>query len=607
MIEIDLSRDRLIDDYAMKTYKERYLVEGETSPQEAYARAAQAFAEDDDHAQRMYDYASQHWLMFATPVLANGGTTRGLPISCYLNFVDDSLTGITEHWTENTFLSSKGGGIGSYWGAIRTEGEKTTKGSASNGMIPFMKVDDTLTLAVQQGKVRRGSSAIYLDISHPEIEEFLEIRKPSGGDFNRKCLNIHNAVNITDDFMRLIEKRLEDKEADTSWDLVDPNSKEVRKTVCAWDLWIKILTLRMETGEPYVHFIDTSNRELPVHQKALGLEINQSNLCSEIILPTSPMRTAVCCLSSVNLEKFDEWKDTQMVEDMVLFLDNVLQYFIENADEGYMDKAIYSAKRERSIGIGSMGFHAYLQKNMIPWNSMDAHLFNVSAFKLIREKAEVATAAIGQIKGSAPDYDDGMALANHGLPPKMARRNSHVMAIAPNASISILCGNTSPSIEPYSSNCIAQKTLSGTNFLMPKYLRILCAERGLNEEEIKSKIASSGGSIQDLDEFTAEEKAVFKTAFEIEQSSIVHHAAVRQQFIDQAQSVNLFYTPGTNKKKFLSDHFTAWQRGLKTLYYCRSQSSRRAENINSKVERIHLTDSSDSSSIESEDCTMCEG
>ncbi len=457
---INYSRDRLLSEFSFKTLEDRYLIDGEKSPQDAFARAAKAFASNEEHAQRLYDYASQLWFMFSTPILSNGGTNRGLPISCFLSYVDDSRHGITDHYTENAFLSSVGGGIGGYWGDIRAVGTKTSKGSESTGVIPFMKVVDSEMLAFSQGITRRGSYAAYLDIDHPEVQEFLDMRKPTGGDVNRKSTNLHHGVVISDKFMSVIENATRDKDYDDRWDLIDPHTGEVKKTVSAKALWIKIIQNRVETGEPYIMFGDTVNEDLPDFQKELGLHINQSNLCSEILLPTDSQRTAVCCLSSVNLEEYDSWsQEPRFIPDLVEMLDNVLTYFIENAPPE-LSKAVYSAARERSIGLGAMGFHAYLQRHHIPFEGVMAKVTNNKIFKYIKEEATRATKNLAELRGSCPDAGDRLI------------RNAHLLAIAPNASSSIICGNTSPSIEPYRANAFTQKTKSGSSLLKNEYLLV---------------------------------------------------------------------------------------------------------------------------------------
>lgn len=584
MVQIDLSRDDLLSDFAVKTIEDRYMVDGETSPQEAFARAAAAFADNEDHAQRLYDYASKHWFMFATPVLSNGGTERGLPISCYLNHVHDSRIGLGEHYVENINLSSTGGGIGGYWGSLRSSGTKTSTGNKTTGVIPFMHVVDAQMLAFNQGATRRGSYAAYIDVSHPEIEEFVNMRKPSGGDIHRKNENLHHAVNLPDAFMVAV------KDGKT-WDLIDPHTKEVVKTIDARTLWIKILETRVATGEPYLHFIDRSNEAMPESLKALGLQVFGSNLCSEITLPTTPDRTAVCCLSSVNLEKFDEWEnDPLFIEDLVRMLDNVLSVFIEKAPPS-MWRATTSAKMERSLGLGAMGWHSWLQKNRIPFEGVMAESWNRRIFRNIKEKAVEASRLLARERGEAPD------MAGTGM------RNAHLMAIAPNASSSILCGQTSPSIEPWSANAFMQKTLTGTGLVKNKWLARDLEELGMNTDEVWTSIVANGGSILHLDGLPDWMYDVYLTAFEIDQAWIVHHAAVRQHWICQAQSVNLFLPPDVEAKTLHKLHFMAWDKGLKTLYYLRSKAARKAEVIANRVERKVRKEYNQMDS----ECLSCEG
>ena len=584
MVKKDYTRDELLTDYAKDILCERYLVDGETSPQDAFASAAEAFADDEEHAQRIYDYASNLWFMFATPVLSNGGTTRGLPISCFLNYIDDSRLGINEHIAENTWLASMGGGIGGVWSAIRSDGVSTSQGSKSTGMIPFMHIVDSQILAVNQGSSRRGGYASYLDISHPEIIEFINMRKPTGGDPNRKNLNLHHGINIPDSFMFIIEKCSKDPSLDDSWDLIDPHTKEVVETVSALYLWELILTTRMETGEPYLHFIDTSNRLRPDAYKQAGLEITQSNLCSEILIPTDPETTAVCCLSSVNLEKYDEWKDTDMVKDLIRMLDNVLDYFIENAPKE-MHKAIKGATRGRDIGLGAMGFHAYLQSKGIPFESAMASSRNRVMFEDIYSKAKDASYELAIEKDSCPVIKE----CSFSIP---AQRNVQLMAIAPNASSSIICGGTSPSVEPFSANMYTEKTQNGSNVKRNKFL-------DLTEEQWR-QVSADKGSVQGLD-LDKDLKDTFKTAFEIDQHWIIDHAASRQPFICQAQSINLFFRADVPKKYVHSVHFSAWKKSLKTLYYCRSQVVDRAEDINKRFDRF------DYKVPENNECLSCEG
>ena len=590
MIEIDYSKDKLLTEFSFKTLEDRYLVGDEKSPQEAFARAAEAFADNEEHAQRLYDYASNLWFMFATPVLSNGGTRRGLPISCFLNYVDDSREGITDHYTENAYLSSFGGGIGGSWSAVRSQGTKTSKGSESTGVIPFVKVVDAEMLAFSQGVTRRGSYAGYMHISHPEIEEFLDIRKPTGGDTNRKCLNLHHGVVIPDKFMEVIHRATREEGFDDSWELIDPHSNEVKKVVSARALWVKLLQNRMETGEPYVMYEDAVNAELPQFQKELGLYVNHSNLCSEITLATNDERTAVCCLSSVNLEYYDEWsKVPAFIPDLIRMLDNVLTYFIDNAPT-QMEKARFSAYRERSIGLGAMGFHAYLQKNMIPFESIHAGNVNYEMFQSIKSQAQTETEKLAVERGACPD-DSTCSV-----------RNAHLLAIAPNASSSIICGNTSPSIEPFRANAFTQKTKSGSFLQKNKFLDAILMERighsNIYDETWKS-IVTNKGSVQHLDILSEEEKQIFKTAVEINQSWVIEHAADRQQFICQSQSVNLFFPPDVNKGELHNVHMLAWAKNMKTLYYLRSEAISRADNVSNKIKREII--------FEQQECLSCEG
>ena len=586
-IEIDYSKDSLLDEFSLRSLQERYMIPGETSPQEAFARAAQAFADDEAHAQRLYDYVSKQWFMFATPVLSNGGTKRGLPISCFLNYVDDSREGITEHYTENAYLSSFGGGIGGTWSSVRAQGTKTSKGSESTGVIPFMKVVDAEMLAFSQGVTRRGSYASYLHMSHPEIEEFLDIRKPTGGDTNRKCLNLHHGVVIPDRFMEIIYKATREEGFDDSWELIDPHSQEVKKVVSARTLWVKLLQNRMETGEPYLMFEDAVQEDLPEFQKRKGLRVNHSNLCSEITLATNEERTAVCCLSSVNLEYFDEWsKVPAFIPDLVRMLDNVLTVFINDAPES-LEKAKFSAMRERSIGLGAMGFHAYLQKNKIPFEGMWATSNNMKMFSYIKQKADDTTRQLAVERGACPDDDSASV------------RNAHLLAIAPNASSSIICGNTSPSIEPFRANAYTQKTKSGSHLHKNKFLTELLDKYNKNDDDTWKSIVTNKGSVQQLDFLTDEEKNVFKTAVEINQAWVIEHASMRQEFICQSQSVNLFFPPDVNKGDLHNAHMLAWAKNMKTLYYLRSEAISRADNVSNEVKREII--------FEQEGCLSCEG
>jgi ribonucleoside-diphosphate reductase alpha chain len=589
-MKIDYSKDKLLTEFSMKTLQDRYMIPGESSPQEAFARAATAFSDDEDHAQRLYDYASNLWFMFATPVLSNGGTERGMPISCFLNYVEDSREGITDHYTENAYLSSFGGGIGGSWSDVRSQGTKTSKGSESTGAIPFMKVVDAEMLAFSQGITRRGSYAGYMHISHPEVEEFLDMRKPTGGDTNRKCLNLHHGVVISDKFMETIHRATKEDNFNDDWELIDPHSKEVKKVVSARTLWVKILQNRMETGEPYLMFEDAVNAELPEFQKKKGLYVNHSNLCSEITLATNEERTAVCCLSSVNLEYFDEWsKVPAFIPDLIRMLDNVLDHFIKKAP-AQMHKAVYSAMRERSIGLGAMGFHAYLQKNDIPFEGMWANTANIEMFEHIKNHALLETRRLAVERGACPD-DDSCEV-----------RNAHLLAIAPNASSSIICGNTSPSIEPFRANAYTQKTKSGSYLQKNKYLDVILRNKCKSEqeyEEVWRSIVANKGSVQHLSILSEEQKEVYKTAVEINQSWVVEHASNRQPYICQSQSVNLFFPPDVNKGDLHNVHMLAWAKNLKTLYYLRSEAISRADNVTSQAKREII--------FEQSDCLSCEG
>jgi len=616
---INYDKEKKFDKFSLDTLKDRYFWDKETHAQEALARASvfsSTFKGETDYelAQRLYDYSSDCWFMFSTPILSNGGTTRGLPISCFLNYVPDSRAGLSAHYDENIWLASSGGGIGGYWGDVRSNGISTTHGSRSTGSIPFMHVVDSQMLAFNQGTTRRGSYAAYMDISHPEIEEFINMRKESGGDINRKCLNLHNGINITNTFLEAVQD-------DTDWRLIDPKTNKAVKTINARDLWWQILFARAETGEPYMINIDTCNEALPKLQKDLGLSIRQSNLCSEITLPTDEERTAVCCLSSVNLEHFDKWsKDNLFINDLITMLDNVLQHYIDNAvdtsqlgeynanfkrfsnyikedKEGYA-KSAYSAYRERSVGLGAMGFHAYLQSKGIPFEGIFATGFNHKAFGHIKREATKATKLLAEERGEAPDV--------HGS----GVRNANLLAIAPNASSSIICSGTSPSIEPYRANAYTHKTLSGTYQVKNKFLEKLFKSKGLKGkklEEVWKDISANDGSVQHLDILDDKEKEIFKTANEINQIWIIEHAHMRQEYICQSQSVNLFFTlPKTTEPQEIHDEYMQYvsdvhwygMHNLKSLYYFRSNAARNVENVNVKVPRIKLEDV---------DCIACEG
>jgi len=618
-IVIDYDKEKKLDKFSLDTLKDRYFWEEETHAQEAFARASVFGATykgetDFDLAQRLYEYSSDLWFMFSTPILSNGGTTRGLPISCFLNYVPDSRRGLSDHYDENIWLASSGGGIGGYWGNVRSNGIGTSNHSRSTGSIPFMHVVDSQMLAFNQGVTRRGSYAAYMDISHPEVEEFINMRKESGGDINRKCLNIHNAINLTNEYLEAVKN-------DEEWRLIDPKSGEAVKILNARDLWWQMLNARAETGEPYMINIDTCNEHLPKQQKDLGLKVNQSNLCSEIVLATNEERTAVCCLSSVNLEHFDKWKkNEQFIDDLITMLDNVLEHFIEaivdtsrlggysanferfkkyvrEEKEGLL-KAAYSAYRERSVGLGAMGFHALLQSKGLPFHGLRSTSINNVAFSHIKERSIDATKRLANERGEAPDI--------HGS----HKRNAHLLAIAPNASSSIICGGTSPSIEPYRANVYTHKTLSGSYQVRNKYLDKLLKKKGLSmdtREQIWKDMAIANGSVQGVDALSDEEKEVFKTATEINQVYIVEHAHMRQAYVCQSQSVNLFFTmPKATESQSVHDEYLQYvndvhwyaMNKLKSLYYFRSDAARNAENVNVKVQRIKLEDV---------ECLSCEG
>tara|TARA_B100002019_G_scaffold273057_1_gene268816 strand:- start:3406 stop:5196 length:1791 start_codon:yes stop_codon:yes gene_type:complete len=590
-VQIDLSRDELFDTLGKNRLRESYMKEEEDSPQERFAYVSETFASNPEHAQRLYDYSSKHWLSYSTPILSYGRSKKGMPISCFLNYINDTAEGLVENLSETNWLSMLGGGVGIGFG-IRSSDDKST------GVMPHLKTYDASCLAYRQGRTRRGSYATYLSIDHPDILMFLEMRKPTG-DPNLRCLNLHHGVNITDNFMQIIERCMKDPTADDGWNLVDPHSGLIRDTVSAKELWQKILELRMETGEPYIHFIDHSNNAMKPEQKELGLKIHQSNLCSEIILPTSEERTAVCCLSSVNLEYYDSWsKNTMFLRDVAEMLDNVLAFFIEKAPD-QVQRAKFSAMRERSIGVGALGFHAYLQKNGIAWESSQAKGANIRMFRHIRSKLDDANKELGKERGEAPDMEG------------TGKRFAHLMAIAPNASSSIIMGNTSPSIEPFRANAYRQDTLSGAYLNKNRYLDVIIKEYcekhpRTNYDEVWSSIISNDGSVQHLTQLTDEQKAIFKTSMEIDQRWLIEHAADRQEFIDQAQSLNLFFRPDVNISYLHAVHFTAWKEGLKTLYYCRSEKLGKADKVSKRIER-EIIQEIDMSAVADGECLACEG
>jgi ribonucleoside-diphosphate reductase alpha chain len=596
-IVIDPARDAKLTVFGKETLEDRYLLNDEKgSPQKLFARVACHYADDSAHAQRIYDYISNLWFMPATPVLSNGGTQRGLPISCFLNEASDSLEGIVDLWNENVWLAARGGGIGSYWGNLRSIGEQVGHNGKTSGVVPFIRVMDSLTLAISQGSLRRGSAAVYLPIDHPEIEEFIEIRRPTGGDPNRKALNLHHGVLVTDAFMRAVE-------ADEEWTLVSPKDRAPIAKVRARSLWIRLLTARIETGEPYIVYSDTVNRQVPEHQKLAGLTVKTSNLCSEITLPTGKDhldndRTAVCCLSSLNLETFLEWKDhPTFIEDVMRFLDNVLSDFIESAPDSFA-RAKYSAARERSVGLGVMGFHSFLQDQMVPFESAVAKAWNKKIFKHVREQADTASKTLAAERGACLDA------ADYGID----ERFSNKMAIAPTASISIICGGASPGIEPIAANSFTHKTLSGSFNVRSKALKRLLAEKGKDTDEVWSSITTGEGSVQHLDFLSQDEKDVFKTAFEIDQRWVIDLAADRAPHICQSQSLNVFLAADVHKRDLHQIHFQAWKKGVKSLYYCRSKSLQRSESVAALVP-VTADDEADraaASRNDYEECLACQ-
>lgn len=565
-VKINRSRDSLLTDFGKAVLKDRYLINGEDY-QDLFARVAAYYGDNQEHANRMYEYISKLWFMPATPILSNGGTDRGLPISCFLNETGDSLEDIVNLWTENVWLASRGGGIGSYWGNVRSINEIVGGNGKTSGIVPFLKVQDSMTLAISQGSLRRGSSAVYLPIDHPEIEEFIDLRRPTGGDVNRRALNIHHGVVITDKFMHAVEKN-------EDWPLISPRTKKIVTSVKARDLWAKLLTTRIETGEPYLLFIDTVNNNIPEHHKKLGLKVKTSNLCAEITLPTGldhlgKERTAVCCLSSVNLEYYQDWQNNRdFIPDIMRFLDNVLEDFITSAPET-MHRATYSAMRERSIGLGVMGLHSFLQAQNVPIESVMAKVWNNKIFEHIEKETRTASKLLADERGACPDAKE---VGVH-------ERFSNTTAIAPTASISIICGNSSPGIEPFAANSFTQKTLTGSFTVKNKNLVKLLDKKGFNNDTVWSSISTHEGSVQHLNFLTEHEKDVFKTAYEIDQNWLIELAGDRSLRISQAQSLNIFM-PGNVSKQYLHDiHFKAWKKGVKSLYYARSTSIQRAEKV----------------------------
>ena len=584
-IVIDFKRDNTLSEQASKLLKDYYCVEGEDSPQQAFARASVAYSYGDiELAQRIYDYVSKGWFMFASPVLSNaplpGQRVKALPISCFLTYVPDSLEGLIDHTAELRWLSVKGGGVGGHWSDVRAVSDKAP------GPMPFLHTVDADMTAYRQGKTRKGSYAAYMDITHPDIIEFLNMRVPTG-DVNRKNLNLHHAINITDSFMRAIER-------DEMWDLLDPNDGSVRDSMKARKLWEQILEVRYRTGEPYLNFIDTANRAMPQTQKDKGLKIHGSNLCNEIHLPTSEERTAVCCLSSVNVELFEEWKGTTMIRDLVRFLDNVLQFFIDNAPDE-ISRAKYSAQQERSLGLGAMGWHSFLNRKRIPFDSEAANVWNAVVFQYIQKEAVEESLKMGSQRGEAPDMEG------------TGRRNAHLLAIAPNANSSIICG-TSPSIEPIKANAYTHRTRAGSHLVKNKYLAEELEKVDKNTDKIWKTIITNGGSVQHLDFLSDSVKEVFKTAIELDQNVLVKQGGDRQRFLCQGQSLNLFFPAGAEKKYLHQVHYNAWKEGCKGLYYLRTETGQRAENVSQKVKRDALKDyETQAVAASQEECVACQG
>ena len=591
-IKIDRSKDSKLTEFGKATLSDRYLGQNE-SYQDLFARVASVYADDNLHAQRIYNYISNLWFMPATPILSNGGNERGLAISCFLNEAGDSLNSILDLWSENVWLAAKGGGIGSYWGNLRSIGEKIGRVGKTSGIIPFIKVMDSLTMAISQGSLRRGSAACYLPIDHPEIEEFIEMRRPTGGDPNRKALNLHHGILVSDAFMRAVETNSE-------WALKSPKDGIVQSTLSARNLWIRLLTARVETGEPYIIFVDTVNRQIPQHHKLAGLNVKTSNLCSEITLPTGidkdgNDRTAVCCLSSLNLETYEEWKDQpNFIEDVMRFLDNVLTDFINRAPDSFKD-AKYSAMRERSVGLGVMGLHSFLQKNSIPLESVMSKVWNSKIFKHIQTHVDKSSKKLADERGACPDAEE------YGF----KERFSNKTAIAPTASISIICGGSSPGVEPVAANSYTHKTLSGSYNVRNKYLKKVLEKYNKNDDETWSTITTNQGSVEHLDFLTQNEKDVFKTAFEIDQKWIIELGAERTPYVSQAQSINIFLPADVHKKELHQIHFQAWKKGLKSLYYCRSKSIQRAENVNNGLS-TETTITGTQEDQDSEECLSCQ-
>jgi ribonucleoside-diphosphate reductase alpha chain len=586
-ISLDYTRNRNLTFFGLETLRDRYFLRDAKGvicedPQMFFARVATGIARGDkDLAQDLYDLMSRNWFMPATPVLTNSATNRGAQISCFLNIVGDSISDIFKTFEENAFLAKGGGGIGTNWSQVRGHNAGLSSGGRSSGTVPFLKVMDSATLAVSQGNTRRGAAAVYMNINHPDIEEFVDIRRPTGGDENRRCLNLHHGVVISDEFMRSVR-------AKTKFDLRCPHTTEVIKTIDAFDLWKRILKNRVETGEPYIMFSDTVNKAVPEHHRAKGLMINQSNLCSEITLPTNRERTAVCCLGSLNLETWDEWENEKesVIYTAVKALDNVLDNFIQSADSRDYKRAVQSARQERSIGLGMMGYHGMLMKKHIPFESVQARALNKIVFKAIQENAKKASSQLAIERGPCPDGGD--------------QRNSYILAIAPTANISVICGGATPCIEPIAGNAYLQKTLSGSFLVKNPYLEQLLASKSKDTPEVWRKIIEHKGSVQRLEFLDAEEKKIFKTAYELNMNELVQQAADRQQFICQAQSLNLFFKSPISGKQLNEVHLKAHELGVKTLYYLRSESVIEADAVDSSSVRRQVAGN------DYEECAVCQ-
>lgn len=529
-----------LTDEGFQTLTGGYLI-GDETPRAMYGRLAGAAAKElhrPDLQDRFFNALWKGWLCPATPVASNFGSARALPISCYSLSVPDSVDGIFKSVHELAMMSKNGGGVGVCGSNVRERGAKIRGGYVSEGVIPWIKCFDTTTVAVSQGSVRRGATAFYLDIEHGDADEFIRIRRPTG-DPHRQCLNIHHAVTVRDEFMRKVE------------------SGDER----ARHLWREVLRTRFETGEPYILFLDNVNNANPQCYKDLGLKVETSNICSEITGFTNAEHSFVCCLSSLNLAKYDEWKDTDVVELGIYFLDAVMSEFIGKARliEG-MQRAVRFAEKSRMLGLGVLGWHTLLQDKMLPFNSFEAMRLNSAIFKQIREQAERATTKLALEYGE-PEWCEGYD-----------RRNTHLIALAPTVSNSTISGNVSPSIEPITANAFTKKTAKGTFIQRNPRLKALLASKGKDEDEVWKTIVVEEGSVQNLPFLSAHEKEVFLTAREINQMAIVRQAGARQKYVDQAQSLNLFFPSDVDPSYFHKVHLEAWKAGLKSLYYCRTGS-----------------------------------